>query len=146
MTSELRQKALKLLARREHSRAELARKLTPLGTTEEIEPLLDELERTKLLSDTRVTDAYLRSHSGRFGAARLRQDLRAKGIAAELIAQHMAGTDLADETDRARAIWTRKFGTPPADSREWAKQARFLQSRGFSTDVIRRLLREPEAP
>ncbi len=141
---ELRQKALKLLARREHSRAELARKLAPLGTPEEIATLLAELERTKLLSDARVADAYLRSHSDRFGVARLRQGLRAKGIERELVEQQLAATGLPAELTRARDLWTRKFGTPPADRREWAKQARFMQARGFSTDVIRHLLREPE--
>ena len=141
---ELRQKAVKLLARREYSRAELARKLAPLGTTEEITLLLAELERSKLLSDARVADAYLRSHSARFGIVRLRQGLRAKGIEAELAEQQLAATEFPDELDRARALWARKFGTPPADRRAWAKQARFLQARGFSTDVIRHLLREPE--
>ncbi len=141
---ELRQRALKLLARREYSRAELAKKLAPLGATEDIVALLAELERTKLLSDARVADAYLRSHGGRFGIVRLRHGLRAKGIESELAEQQLATTELPDELDRARALWTRKFGTPPADIRAWAKQARFLQARGFSTDVIRRLLREPE--
>ena len=141
---ELRQKALKLLARREHSRAELARKLAPLGTTEEIATLLAELERTKLLSDARVAEAYLRSHSQRFGIARLRQGLRTKGIEGELAERQLAAADFPEELDRARALWGRKFGAAPADRREWARQARFLQARGFSTDVIRHLLREPE--
>ena len=141
---ELRQKALKLLARREHSRAELAQKLAALGTTENIATLLAELERTKLLSDARVADAYLRSHSARFGVARLRKGLRDKGIERELVEQQLAATELPAELTRARDLWTRKFGTAPADRREWAKQARFMQARGFSTDVIRHLLREPE--
>ena len=142
--NELKSRAIKLLARREHSRAELARKLAPLGTREEIDTLLAELERTKLLSDVRVADAYLRGHSDRFGIARLRQALRARGIETGLAEQQLAAGGFPDELARARALWTRKFGTPPADRREWARQARFLQARGFSTDVIRHLLREPE--
>ena len=140
--NELRSQAIKLLARREHTRAELAKKLAPKGTPEEIDTVLADLERSGLLSDTRAAAAYVRSHAARFGAARLRQTLRTKGVATELIDAEVAG--LPDEIGRARAVWTRKFGMAPADARAWAKQARFLQSRGFSGDVIRRLLKHPE--
>jgi regulatory protein len=56
----------------------------------------------------------------------------------------LASADLPDELERAREIWARKFASPPADAREWARQARFIQSRGFSTDIIRRLLKGVE--
>jgi regulatory protein len=136
----LKQQAIRLLARREHTRAELARKLAGLGSQEDIETVLVDLERTGLLSDERAASAYVRGHAARFGAARLRQTLRTKGVAAELIEEQVA--ELPDEIGRAREIWAKKFGTAPSDAREWAKQARFLQSRGFSTDVIRRLLKD----
>ncbi|MDP2793205.1 MAG: recombination regulator RecX [Sulfurisoma sp.] len=139
--NELRSRAIKLLARREHTRAELAKKLALHGTQEEIESVLADLERSGLLSDARAASAYVRGHAARFGAARLRQTLRTKGVAVELIEEQVVG--LPNEIDRAREIWTKKFGTAPVDAREWAKQARFLQSRGFASDVIRRLLREP---
>jgi regulatory protein len=142
--NELRQRAIKLLARREHSRAELARKLSPHGTQEEIDTVLAALTESGLLSDARYAEAYVRSNAARFGAARLRQTLRQKGLAGELIDAQLAGTDTADELSRARAIWTRKFAATPQDAREWARQARFLQSRGFSSDVIRKLLKETE--
>ena len=138
--NELRSRAIKLLARREHTRAELAGKLAAHGTQEEIETVLADLERSGLLSDARAASAWVRSHAARFGAARLRQTLRTKGVAGELIEAQVAG--LPDEVERARAIWARKFGTAPADARAWAKQARFLQSRGFASDVIRRLLKD----
>jgi regulatory protein len=141
--SDLKARAVKLLAQREHTRAELARKLAPLGSAEEIEQVLAALEDTGLQSDARYAEAYLRTHAARFGANRLRQTLRQKGVGAELADTQLAGAGLADEMERARAIWTRKFGAAPADAREWARQARFLQSRGFSGDVVRRLLREP---
>jgi len=141
--NELRSRAIKLLARREHTRAELAGKLAPHGTPEEIETVLADLERSGLLSDARAASAYVRGHAARFGAARLRRTLATRGVAAELIEEQVAG--LPDEIDRAREIRTRKFGAAPADAREWAKQARFLQSRGFASDVIRRLLKEPAA-
>jgi regulatory protein len=138
----LRSLAIKLLARREHTRAELKAKLAAQATPEELEIVLADLEHSGLLSDARAAAAYVRGHAGRFGAARLRQTLRTKGVAAELIAAEVA--ELPDEIERAREIWAKKFGTVPADAREWAKQARFLQSRGFASDLIRRLLKNPE--
>ena len=143
--NDLKARAIRLLARREHSRAELARKLAADGTQEEIEAVLAELTASGLLSDARYAEAYLRTNAGRFGAAKLRQTLRAKGIAGELVEEQLAAADAPDELFRAREIWARKFGTTPADAREWARQARFLQSRGFSADVIRKLLKDPEA-
>ena len=143
--SEIRARAVRLLARREHSRAELARKLAEFGTAEEIDDVLQSLTNNGLLSDARYAEAYVRGHAERFGAARLRQTLRQKGIAGELIDAQLAGADAGDELERARAVWARKYGATPADGREWARQARFLQSRGFSTEVIRKLLKDPEA-
>jgi regulatory protein len=142
--SELRQKALALLARREHTRAELVRKLAPLGTQEEIETVIAELQTSRLQSDARFAEAFLRSRGGRLGPARLRQTLRQKGVDTETVETQMAAADLPDELEQARAVWIRKFGTAPADAREWARQARFLQSRGFSSATIRRLLKDTD--
>jgi regulatory protein len=138
--NELRQRAIRWLARREHSRLELARKLAPHGTREEIDAMLAQLESEGLLSDSRYAEAYLRSHGDRFGSARLRRTLRDKGIAAEVAAAPLE--ELAGELDRARGVWAKKFGMAPGNPREWARQARFLQSRGFATEIIRRLLKE----
>jgi regulatory protein len=74
----------------------------------------------------------------------MRHVLRGKGVDGEVVAASLAGADLPDELERARALWLRKYGEPPADGKEWARQARFLQGRGFSTDVIRRLLKQPK--
>lgn len=146
--SSLRQEALKRLARREHSRFELEKKLSSLGTAEEIAAVLDHLEQTGLLSDERTAATYLSSHAARFGAMKLRHTLRAKGIAEELIdaglAQAAFGDASGSEEERALEVWRRKFAQPPLDAREWAKQARFLQSRGFSSDVIRKVLKATE--
>ncbi len=136
--NELKKWAVACLARREHSRLELARKLASRGSVEEIEIVLAELERQGLLSDARFADAYVRSHALRFGAAKLRHTLRAKGVDDQTIAASMG--DLPDELGRARAIWEKKFSAP-ADAKDWARQARFLQSRGFSADTIRKLLK-----
>ena len=139
--NELRQRAIRLLTRREHSRAELNRKLAAHGTQEEIATVLTQLETEGLLSDARAAGAYVRAHGDRLGATGLRQNLRARGLDPVLADADMA--ELASELDRARLVWTRKFAAPPEDAREWARQARFLQNRGFAVDIIRTLLKNP---
>jgi regulatory protein len=143
MANELRQQAIRLLARREHTRAELARKLAAHGTAEEIDAVIRELQASHLQSDSRFAESYVRSHAARLGASRLRQTLKTKGVTGDLIEAQLAQGVLPDELERARAVWRRKFSGVPADAREWARQARFLQGRGFSSDIIRRLLKEP---
>ena len=146
----LREQAVKLLARRDHSRSELAKKLSPLATLEEINAVLDQLEQTGLLSDARAAAAYVRSRAARFGAAKLDYALRAKGISAEVIEASLAQQELGGELQRARELWRRKFGTKRQagqttdEAKEWARQARFLQSRGFSAEIIRKLLTAPD--
>lgn len=143
MTSDgLREKALRLLSMREHSRLELARKLAALGTPEEIDATLNRMVELGLLSDARFAEAWVRSKARRFGTMRLRHDLARRGIDPELIAHALASECADDEIERARAVWQSKFGRPADDRREWAKQARFLQGRGFSTSVISKLLKE----
>jgi regulatory protein len=132
--------ALKLLARREHTRAELERRLAPYATPEEIGVVLDRLQQNKLQSDARFADAFVAARSRRYGNARLRYDLRARGVDAELIDQALA-VPAADELARATEIWRRKFDGPPADARDYARQARFLQFRGFGPDVLKQILR-----
>ncbi|GAB1395103.1 hypothetical protein MASR1M60_32670 [Rhodocyclaceae bacterium] len=140
--SELYSRAVRLLTRREHTRAELARKLAPHGSEEEIDTVLNELAKSGLQSDARFAESYLRSQAGRLGGARLRQTLRQKGVCAELVQTHIE--DLPDELARAHGVWQKKFAVVPADAKEWAKQARFLQGRGFSSEIIRKLLKEIE--
>jgi len=141
--SELRQKAIALLARREHTRAELVRKLAPHGTKDEIDLVIAGLQTSELQSDARFAGAYLRSNATRLGPARLRQTLRQKGVDAETVAAEIEAAELPDEMTQVRAVWARKFSAAPADAKEWGKQARFLQTRGFSSDAIRRLLKDP---
>jgi regulatory protein len=138
----LRQLAMKLLARRDHSCAELEQKLSRAGgEVAEIAAVVTRLKESGLLSDARFAESYILSHGGRHGAARMRHDMRGKGVAVEVIDACMAESGLPDEFERARGVWERKFGDLPGDAKEWAKQARFLQARGFSTAVIRRLLK-----
>ncbi|HXZ51542.1 MAG TPA: recombination regulator RecX [Burkholderiales bacterium] len=138
--AELKTRALRLLARREHSRAQLACKLAPHAESREaLEGLLDELERKKQLSDERYAEARAHQLARKYGAARIEQDLRAQGVA-EDTAENLAAGARAGELERARAILARKYGTPADTPAERARRARFLQSRGFSHDVIRRLV------
>ncbi len=162
----LRGRAIKLLAQREHSRAELTRKLaraerrtaakaeadretedtdSTAAATQAIEQVLDQLENIGLLSDARAAAAYVRAHAARFGTARLAHSLRTRGIDDALIESSLNQEEIEDEPTRAAAVWRSKFAQPPRDAREWARQARFLQGRGFSSEVIRRLLKGSEA-
>ena len=140
MSDELKARALRLLARREHTRAELSRKLAPLaGSPAELEALLGTLEMRKQLSDERYAEARAHQLSRKFGAARIRRELVAKGIEREAAARFAADAEKTD-FERARLILARKYRTRAATPQERARRARFLQSRGFSNDVIRRSL------
>jgi regulatory protein len=135
----LRNRAIGLLARREHSRAELARKLMAHAESEEVFRLLDELESEGLLSDERYAEALSHARAGRYGSLRLGQELREKGVPEGLID---AAVGDAREHDLAacRAIWEKKFGQLPNGLKERAKQTRFLVSRGFPAATIARVL------
>ena len=139
----LRERALRHLARRDHSRAELARKLAAHGEAEEIDAVIERMGELGLQSDTRYAEAFVRGKAGRFGASRLRSELARRGIDRDLIDEAIAGECVESEADRARAVLRGRFTEPPADAREWARQARFLQTRGFAPDLIRKLLKEP---
>ena len=138
----LRQKALRLLALRDHSRAELARKLAALGTPQEVDATLDRMAELGLQSDRRYAEAWVRSKAGRFGTARLKMELARRGIAADMVAEVLSGGELDSDIERARAVWAAKFGDAAQDRKEWARQARFLQGRGFTSEVIAKLLKE----
>lgn len=140
----LRARALAYLARREHSRVELARKLAPhAADADELRRLLDSLEADRLLSDARFAEVLARSRGERFGVARVKQELRAHQVGDELL-QSTVDQLKATEFTRARAIWQRRFGTPAADAAERAKQMRFLAGRGFAESVVRRVVRGTE--
>jgi len=136
--AELRQRAFRLLARREHSRAELARKLAPhAGSSQELETLLDSLVEKRQLSDERYASERARWLARKYGPARIRSDLRAKGVAEELVA--LACSD-DDELEQASLALRKKYRTKATTREERARRARFLQGRGFSYEAIRRAL------
>ena len=133
-------RAVSLLAQREYSRKELSDKLTAAeASPEEVERALKQLEAKGLVDDTRVVESLVNRRSGKLGASRLRQELQAKGVSPELVAETMAGlkdTELA----RAQAVWQKKFGQLATPGPERHKQARFLASRGFSGEVVRQVV------
>lgn len=138
--AELRARALRLLARREHSRAELARKLAAhAASAEALEKLLDALSERRQLSDERYAEERVRQLSRKYGAAHIRRDLVSKGVAAETAARLSLASGAGD-FERARAILTRKYRQPATNAAERARRMRFLQGRGFAHDIIRRLL------
>jgi regulatory protein len=133
----LRERALKLLARREHSRKELGRKLSEhAGDPQEVERTLDECEARGWLSEQRVVEQLVHNRRSRFGIRRIARDLEAKGISGEATAAALSRVK-EGEVEAARAVWRRKFGgRAPRNAAERARQARFLQGRGFELDVI----------
>jgi len=136
--AELKARALRYLARREHSRAELSRKLLPFAASQQLlDVLLSELEGRKLLSNHRFAEMRVHVLSRKYGAARIRQDLKSKGVPDEIVDT----VSSAGELERAREILKRKYRSSATTREEWAKRARFLQGRGFSSDVIYRLIR-----
>jgi regulatory protein len=142
----LKARALRLLAQREHSRRELQRKLAPHEQQPgQLEQVLDELQARGYLSEQRLAQSLVHRRAAQLGQLRLRQEMQEKGLARELIEQTLAGLQ-GSELQRAQALWRRRFGVTPSDMRERARQARFLQARGFSAEVVRRVLTDAGAP
>lgn len=159
----LKARALQWLAQREQSRVELRRKLLrqaradlastrePDDTseaheegavTEQVDAVLDWLESNGYLSAERFVESRVNARAGRYGNLRIRQELQQHqlGLSCEL-----AQTLGASEVERARTVRVRRFGEPPRDAAERARQARFLIGRGFSSDAVRAALRDPIA-
>jgi regulatory protein len=149
----LKASALQWLARREHSQAELRRKLlrlaheraTPDVRDEAVDPagevdaLLAWLIANRYLSDARFVESRVNACAARYGNLRIRQELGQHGAALDsATAERLRDSELS----RARAVWVRKYGGEPATSAaERARQMRFLAGRGFSTEVVRRVVR-----
>jgi len=136
----LKGRALRLLSLREHSRQELERKLKPFEQTPgELAQALDFLQAKDFINEQRVVESVVNRRSAKLGASRVRQELQAKGLPVEAIAeavQEMRSTEL----ERARDVWRKKFGEPPEDQAARAKQIRFLVSRGFAPEVVKRVV------
>jgi regulatory protein len=142
--ADLRERALRLLARREHSRAELMRKLEAAGfVREEIGTLLDDLESRNWLSDQRFAESYVADHRARAGSIKLAYDLRQRGVS-DAIIESVLGENRDSELERAREVWRKKFGVVPTDAVDKARQIRFMLSRGFAQEIIQKTLMAAE--
>jgi regulatory protein len=151
----LKSRALQLLAQRDQSRHELRTKLLrharaalaadaadDVDSSEhvlaEIESLLDWLAANGFLSDERFAEARVQARKSRFGLLRIESELGRHRV--ELPAE-LALALAASELERAAAVRARRFAQPPADAAEHAAQTRFLLARGFSPELVRRLMR-----
>ena len=143
--ASLRARALRLLARREHSRLELQRKLAPHAVDpSELDSLLEDLTRRGWLAEERVAEQLIHARRGRFGSARIRRELLARGVTEEVISAVLPQLKDSD-LEAARAVWQRKFGVAPRNASERARHVRFMQGRGFALDTILKILRSPGA-
>jgi regulatory protein len=140
---KLLRSAVAWLSRRDFSRAELKQRLLrrarPQADEAEIDQVLDAVQTEGLLSEDRFVEQFVRARAARFGPVRLRHELLRRGIDPERIDTALKAL-APDEYAGAYALWKKRFKSAPLDVRERARQARFLAARGFSHDVIRRVL------
>jgi regulatory protein len=144
----LRQRALDYLAKREYSVAELAQKLNTVARqyeldAEEIPAIVADFQKRNWVSDTRFTEQILHARKSKFGVARIAHELREKGVSDDLISEAVQNVK-EDELANAKTVWRKKYDAAPASREEWAKQARFLQSRGFGFEIIKKVINEQE--
>ena len=136
----LKGRALRALASRERSRVELERKLLQFEEEPgQLAKVLDDLAAKGFLDDQRAADTFAHRRGQKLGAARVVAEMKARGIESEAIAQTAAELKTT-ELARAREVWRRKFGEVAENSAERSKQMRFLIARGFSAEIIRRVV------
>jgi len=138
----LETRAMRYLVRREYSRHELAQKLSTNANardSQELETVLDALEQKGFLSAQRVVEQTAHLRRARYGSQRIIHELKTKGIDAHLI-DEIVPTLQATENETASTVWQKKFGRLPATREEYAKQMRFMMSRGFSVETVRKIL------
>jgi regulatory protein len=138
----LRALAIRLLARREYPRAELAQRLRARGASaDDVEPVLDALAADGYLSDARFAHMLVQSRAGRFAGRAIAHELRERGVDREVADAALEPLREHDELAEATALWQRRFGTAPRDEREKARQVRFLLSRGYATGTALRVIK-----
>lgn len=136
----LKGRALRLLSQREHSRLELERKLS----AHETEPgtlakALDELQARGFISEERVVESVIHRRAAKLGTARVKQELQAIGLSPEAMGEALEQLR-STELERAREVWARKFGESATEPKEKARQIRFMVSRGFAAEVVRKVV------
>lgn len=136
----LKGRALRYLAAREHSRAELERKLKDHEETPgQLAQVLDELQAKDFINEARVVESVVHRRAARFGASRIKYELLKKGLGGEAVTGALDRLK-SSELERAREVWRKKFDGPALDPAARAKQMRFLAARGFGGDVISRVV------
>lgn len=105
----------------------------------QITAILEDFKKRGWLSDARFTEQMVHARKAKFGSAKVANELREKGVADDLIADAIEKLK-ETELDNALAIWRKKYQAGPQNREEWAKQARFLQGRGFGFDLIKKVL------
>lgn len=161
-TLSIKGRALRALSQREHTRQELERKLKSYEEEAgQLAKALDELEAKGFISEARVVESLVQRKASRLGTARIKQELQAKGVSADAI-QHAQKELQETELARAQELWQRKFGDKAdalaeakleaddeddekerdfdAENKARAKQMRFLLTRGFSGEVVKKVL------
>jgi len=137
----LKARALRYLSAREHSRLELARKLTRhIQEGDDLDQLLDWLVAQKFLSDARFAESLVNRRAARFGSSRILSELQSHGLDDEDVSPLRISL-LEDENERAFQVWEKKFGVAAASHEERSKQMRFLQQRGFSNSAIQYVIK-----
>lgn len=140
MNNSLKAKALYFLARREYAYQELYSKLKKYSEDdEEIKSLLDFLQERGWLSEERYIKSYLDSKSKKYGLLKIKHVLMQKTSNPELV-NHILSENPVDEYDLARKLWLKKFGQVATEQNELAKQIRFLQNKGFSFTIIKKVI------
>ena len=111
------------------------------GSRDEVEPLLDELERAGYLCDARFASGVVRSKAGSYSKRAIAHALKEKGVAAGASREALEQLESFDDLSTATALWQRRFGCAPADEREKGRQVRFLLARGYTASIAFRVLR-----
>jgi regulatory protein len=137
----LKGRALRLLSAREYSRAELERKLQRFEEESgALERILDELQSKGFIDEQRVIESVLHRRAAKLGSARIKQELQGKGLDPLAVTEALASLQTS-ELDRAQTLWCKKFSVAATDAKTQAKQMRFLLSRGFAAETIRRVVK-----
>lgn len=139
-------RALRWLSLREYTRAELAQRLSAFEDAPgQVQGVLETLEKKGFLSDARAAQSLVHRRQAKLGAARIGQELRNKGVPAELLRDSLEQLR-ATERERAQAVWAQKFGVAASDRAGQMRQMRFLAARGFAADTIRQVVPKPSGP
>lgn len=133
---------MNLLARREHSRVEIYRKLSAhCDDLELLNQVLDQLVSEGLLSDQRFAEEFVRYRRNRgFGPLHIQADLKNRGVSEQIVADSVDLDGDQWRYDLSELYQKRYRGIPASDRKEQAKRSRFLQSRGFHPAQIRRVM------